>query len=96
MKRLLSVLCSVVVICTFAVSSLSAASSRENQRLHERKITKNEAQHLVLKKYPGAIVKKCELMDEKGQSVWMLQVVKPGARDATDVKVDGRSGKILP
>lgn len=95
MKRSLSVL-SVVVICTIAVSSLSAASSRENQRLHERKITKNEAQHLILKKYPGATIKKCELTDEKGQSMWTLQVVKPGGRDATDVKVDGRSGKILP
>ncbi len=69
MKRLLPVVCSIVVACTVAVSWVSAASSRENQRLHERKITKNEAQHLVLKKYPGATVQKCELTGEKGHSV---------------------------
>lgn len=96
MKRSLPVVCSIVVACSVAVSSVRATSSRENQRLHERKITKNEAQHLVLKKYPGATIKKCELTGEKGQSVWTLQVVKAGGRDATDVKVDGRSGKILP
>ncbi len=96
MKRSLLVVSSVFAVCTFAFSSPSAASSRESQRLQEGKITKNQAQHLVLKKFPGATIKKCDLTTAKDQSVWVLHVLKPGAQEATEVRVDGRSGKILP
>jgi len=97
MKRSLLVVSSLALACcTFALSPASAASSRENQRLHEGKITKNQAQHLVLKKYPRASIRKCELTRGKAHSIWVLHVVPAGAHDLIEVKIDGRSGKILP
>lgn len=86
----------LVTACTFASSPIDGASTRENKRLQEGKITKNEAQHLVLKKFPGATVRKCELSRGKDHSVWILDVVKSGATEVTKVQVDGRSGKIAP
>ncbi len=96
MKRFSHFVFSFVIACAFAVSSMNAASSRENKRLQEGKITKIEAQHLVLRKFPGATIKKCELTGGKDHSVWVLDVIKAGAHDATKVQVDGRSGTIAP
>ena len=70
MNRILPAVSVVAIVCTIAFSSVSFAKTRENQRLAEGKITKNEAQHLVLKKYPGASVKKCELTAGKEHSIW--------------------------
>lgn len=92
MKRFLL----VVVTCTLAVSSLSAATARENKRLQQGKITKNEAEHLVLKQFPGATIKRCVLTPGARHSVWAVELVKSGAREVTKLQVDGRSGKILP
>jgi uncharacterized membrane protein YkoI len=86
----------IVTVCTFAVSSMSMAGSRENKRLEQGKITKNEAQHLVLNKFPGATIKKCELTPGKDHSVWVVGLVKAGAHDVTQLQVDGLTGKILP
>ncbi|MDQ6808009.1 MAG: hypothetical protein M3Z64_01060 [Verrucomicrobiota bacterium] len=94
MKRLLAF--ALAAASLLATPSLDAASARENQRIREGKITKIEAQHLVLRKYPHATIKKCELTRGKEHSVWMLDVVKAGASDVTKIQVDGRDGKILP
>jgi uncharacterized membrane protein YkoI len=96
MKRSLTVVSSVLIACTFAASPMGAASERENKRLHEGKITKNEAQHLVLRKFPGSTIKKCELTNGQDHSVWVVDLVKAGSHDTTTIRVDGRSGKILP
>ncbi len=97
MKRSILVVSCLTIACgTFALSPPSAAGSRENQRLREGKITKNQAQHLVLKKYPRATIKKCELTPGKDHSTWVLHVMPAGAHDLIEVKIDGRSGKILP
>lgn len=73
----------------------SGATTVENQRLRAGKITKNEAQHLVLQKFPGSKIKRCELTGPKGHSVIVVELVKAGAKEVTKVQVDGRSGKIL-
>lgn len=75
---------------------MSGAESREWKRLREGKITKNEAQHLVLQKFPGAKIVRCELQPVNGHSFWMVDVVQPGAQAVSKVQVDGRSGKITP
>ena len=77
-------------------SNRAAGTARENQRLQQGKITKNEAQHLVLKQFPGAKVKKCILTSGPDHGIWVLDIVKAGTRETTKVQVDGQSGKILP
>lgn len=97
MKRSLLVAFAIAVTSTVAVSSLTAAgTARENKRLHEGKITKNEAEHLVLKQYPGARITNCTLAPGKDHSVWVVGVQKAGTTKPIQVQVDGRSGKILP
>ena len=97
MKRSISLVLAGIAVCGMAGSSAQGAgSARENKRLQEGKITKNQAEHFVLAKYPGAKITKCELKHGKDHSVWVVDIVKPGARDPMQVQVDGRTGKILP
>ncbi len=79
-----------------APSVHSAGTVRENERLQSGKITKNEAGHLVLRKFPGARIKKCELTNGRDHSVWVLDIIKAGTQGVSKVRVDGLSGKILP
>lgn len=74
----------------------AAGTAQENERLQSGKITKNQAEHLVLAKYPGAKIKKCVLTKGKGHSIWVVDMVKTGTSEISQVKVDGLSGKILP
>lgn len=87
-------LLAIALVSIFAAIGAVSAETREQQRLQEGKITKNEAEHLVLNKFPGATIKKCELTKGKDHSVWVLDVVKAGAHDVTKVQVDGLTGKI--
>ncbi|MFN2475056.1 MAG: hypothetical protein ABR526_01775 [Chthoniobacterales bacterium] len=87
----------LVVAAVFTVGlGVASADTRENERLYAGKITKNEAQHLVLQKFPGSKIKRCELTGPKGHSVIVVELIKPGAQDVTKLQVDGRSGKITP
>ncbi|MGI9088635.1 MAG: PepSY domain-containing protein [Chthoniobacterales bacterium] len=94
MKR--SFVITLAVVALFACSTLSAAGSREDRRLQHGKITKNEAQHLVLKKYPGATINKCVLQSGHGQEVWKVEVMKAGTKEVTRMQVNGRSGQVTP
>ena len=87
-------LLSVALVCIFATTGAVSAGSRENQRLQEGKITKNEAQHLVLKQFPGATIKNCELKTTEGHSVWVVSLIKAGDKTVAKVQVDGLTGKI--
>jgi uncharacterized membrane protein YkoI len=89
-------LLSVVLISIFAATGAASAGSRENTRLQEGKITKNEAQHLVLKQFPDATIKSCELKTTNGHSVWVVSLTKAGDKTLAKVQVDGLTGKITP
>ena len=87
-------LLSIALVSVFAVVGGLSAETRENQRLQEGKITKNEAQHLVLKQFPGAVIKNCELKTTKGHSIWVVSFMKAGDKTVAKVQVDGLTGKI--
>ena len=91
-----SLIPTLLLICTLASASISHAGPREDQRIQQGKITKNEAQHLVLKKYPGATIRKCVLQKSGEHSVWMVELITPGGKNITRVQVDGMSGQITP
>lgn len=83
--------------CTVSFSALQAAgTARENERLQHGKITKAEAEHLVLQKFPAAKIRKCELQKGEGHSYFVVELVERGATKTTRVRVDGLSGKITP
>jgi hypothetical protein len=94
MKRFRSPLFLILIAIFFGVFT-APAETRETTRLREGKITKNEAQHLVIKKFPGATIKSCELKTEQGHSVWVVSLLKADKQSAK-VMVDGKSGAITP
>ncbi len=54
------------------------------------KITKNEAEHIALKRFPGAHVTWSKLETEDGKLVWSLELAGP----AQHVAVDAMTGHI--
>jgi uncharacterized membrane protein YkoI len=96
MKNSFYRLLSVVLISIFAATGAVSAGSRENQRLQEGKITKNEAQHLVLKQFPDGTIKNCELKTVANHSVWVVSLTKAGDKTVEKVQVDALTGKITP
>ena len=96
MKQSFRFILSLIVAGSLTASVFGQMTDREFERLDQGKITKNQAQHFVLKKFPGASIKKCELRRGKKGSVWAVELVKPGEKTVTKVEVDGGSGKILP
>lgn len=94
MKRLLRLGLLLVAAAILAVSSADDASSQENQRLRQGKITKNEAEHLVLRKFPGARIGRCELKHGTHHSFWIVELAPSNGSGPSRVRVDGRTGKI--
>ncbi|MDQ6626553.1 MAG: hypothetical protein M3Y69_10540 [Verrucomicrobiota bacterium] len=95
MNRTSPLLVAALAVFTFTAGiANTSAETRENKRLYAGKITKNEAQHLVLQKFPGSKIKRCELTGPKSHSVIMIELIQPGAKEVTKVQVDGRTGKI--
>lgn len=58
------------------------------------KITKNEAEHIALRKYPGAHVTAGKLKKVHGKLVWSLELATAG--DGTKpVAVDALTGRLI-
>ena len=61
----------------------------------EAKITKNEAEHIALKNYPGARVTAAKLEKVTGRLVWLIEIAPPKSKPAVAVTVDAMSGRIV-
>ncbi len=59
------------------------------------KITKNEAEHIALKHYPGARVSAATLETVKGTLVWSLEIVTAAGQPAEHVAVNAKTGRII-
>ncbi len=70
--------------------SLLAASPRDPKGA---KITRNEAQHIALKHYPGARVTTAELETVHGILVWSIAIAPPNAK-AVAVAVNAQTGRV--
>jgi uncharacterized membrane protein YkoI len=83
MKLILLVACSVLL----CASTLSASPRNPKG---DAKITKNEAEHIALKRFPGAHVTWAKLETKEGKLVWSMQLAGP----AQHVAVDAMTGRI--
>jgi uncharacterized membrane protein YkoI len=61
----------------------------------DAKITKNEAEHIALKGYPGARVTAAKLEKVMGRLVWLIEIAPPKSKPAVAVRVDAMSGRIV-
>ena len=59
------------------------------------KITKNEAQHIALKQYPGGRVTSAKLKTVQGVLVWSIEIARSNAATVA-VAVDARTGRVDP
>jgi uncharacterized membrane protein YkoI len=59
------------------------------------KITRDEAQHIALKQYPGARVTAAKLESVHGVLVWSIEVAPSNVKTFA-VAVDAQTGRILP
>jgi uncharacterized membrane protein YkoI len=91
----------IAVASTFTFSSVSQAGPKEKEKqtttapLAEPKITRKDAEHAVLFQYRGANIEKIELVKGKNYPNWRVDVFQAGGRSATQVMVDGMTGKIV-
>jgi uncharacterized membrane protein YkoI len=69
------------------------ASARDDKG--DAKITKNEAEHIALKRFPGAHVTAAKLDKAKGKLVWLVEIAKGNLPQVTKVEVDAMSGRII-
>ena len=58
------------------------------------KITKNEAEHIALKRFPGGQVTAAKLEKVEGKLVWALEIAPANSKPAQHIEVDAMTGRI--
>lgn len=74
--------------------SMSAAQSAKHSGRPAR-ITQKQAEQIALSKVPGGKIRSSELTGAGRQRFWAVFVVRPNSKNAREVDVDARTGKIL-
>ena len=59
------------------------------------KITRNEAEHIALARYPDARVTAAKLETVQGKLIWSIEMARPKSKRLTEVVVDAMSGRIV-
>ena len=99
MKRSFYLLLSIAAVSIFSISSISLAGSHEKDKpkpAAETKITKQAAEQVVRFAYHGCTIEGCTMVNGKDHPNWAVSAVIPGASTATQIQVDGVTGKIIP
>lgn len=87
--KLLSLAALSLLLC-FSLLSASPTGAMDGA-----KITKNEAEHIALERYPGARVTAAKLEKVTGRLVWLIEIAPPKSKPAVAVAVDATSGRII-
>lgn len=85
-------LISLTALSCFLCLSWLAASPLDPEG--PAKITKNEAEHIALKRFPGAHVTAAKLETVQGKLVWSVEIAGPKTQPSTAVAVDAVTGRI--
>jgi hypothetical protein len=83
----------MIALSAFGISS--GLASDKNSAKHSSKITKATAERIALTKVPDGRIRSAELETARGQHFWSVYVVKPGSKNAKEIRVDAASAKIL-
>jgi hypothetical protein len=96
MKKIAYFILLVVVGSGLAISQALAqkkAATGPAAAAAESKMTKEQAEHAVMKKYPAAKIVSCEQKTINGKSVWMVKFTETGGNIAQQMMVD-ETGKL--
>lgn len=87
MKLISLAACAIILFCATAQAS-------PRQPPGHAKITKNEAEHIALKRYPGGQVTAAKLEKVQGKLVWSLEIAPANSKPSQHVEVDAMTGRI--
>src|SRR5580693_2916116 len=93
LKELLRPAILIVMLSAFTISS--GLASGNNEANHSSKITKIKAERIALAKIPCGRIRSAELETARGRHFWSVYIVKPGSKNAKEIRVDAVSGQIL-
>jgi outer membrane murein-binding lipoprotein Lpp len=100
MKKIAHVILFGVVACGLAMSSAVAQSKKDKAQTNvatttsQSKVSKADAEALVLKRNPGATVLNSNEATVNGHKVWSVSVSTTGGNVARKVYVDQDTGKL--
>src|SRR3954471_16417092 len=96
MKKIAHVILFGVVACGLAMSSAVAQTKKaqSNEAASQSKVSKADAEALVMKKNPGATVLNSNEATVNGHKVWAVSVSTTGGNVARKVYVDQDTGKL--
>jgi uncharacterized membrane protein YkoI len=83
---------SVVVL---AAALFGCASEQEAKLESQARITKPEAEKIVLEHAPNGTIKEGELENEKGRLIWSFDIATSGSQDITEIQVDAKTGQVV-
>ena len=87
-----------LIILVAALATLNVApvmASDSHQPKHHGIVTKRQAEQIALSKIHGGTIRTAELQTVRGARFWSVYVMKPGSKNAKEVRVDARTGEIL-
>lgn len=95
MKKFAYVVLTATALSFLAISSAPAASQKAAAtQAAQPKITKADAQRIVMQKNPGANVVSTTETTVAGHKVWALSVITTGGNVSKKIYVDQETGKI--
>lgn len=87
MKLISIAACGILLCCATLQASPRPSQGRA-------KITKNEAEHIALKHFPGGQVTGAKLEKVQGKLVWSLEIAPAKSKPSQHVEVDAMTGRI--
>ena len=78
-----------------AIALGPAAGHAAPKSRRPRAITQAQAERIALGKVAGGQIRSAQLQAANGQRFWSVDVIEPGRKNAREVHVDARTGKVL-
>jgi uncharacterized membrane protein YkoI len=86
--------CLAILVAMLATVNVAPAFASDNYQ-SKHHVTKRQAEKIALTKVRGGTIRTAELQTANGSRFWSVYVLKPGAKNAKEVRVDATTGKIL-
>jgi hypothetical protein len=86
-------MCLAVALVITSAAPIFAAD--QSHAKHTGNISKRQAEKIALNKIRGGTLRSAELQVANGSRFWAVYVVKGDSKNAKEVRVDAKTGKIL-
>jgi lipopolysaccharide export LptBFGC system permease protein LptF len=94
MRKILTVAAAVSSLLLSIANAVAGDETQAKVKV-KAKITKQQAEAIVLSRVRNGVVKSAELEREHGRLVWSFDVAQQTHAGVTEIQVDARNGKIV-